>query len=268
MELTGKNYTRNDWRKLLATRRGTVIVAGVCALVAAGILLLAMNSYRHNVDTSGNQETVLVASGLIQKGTLGRRVASEQLFKSDVGRRQAGQHRRDRRHRPAARQGRGRRHLPRSAADGGGLRREGRARVRTGPQPARDDDLARPGARHGRPDPRGRPRRRLRRASTSKHGRRAEPALRLLLANIKVLQAGSGFRRRDRRRAEPEQLVQRRHARRRRHAGRSRSPTPPTTARCGSCCARPMRRRPPRRRRSPRSRCCSVASRSRAGGSK
>lgn len=81
MELTGKNYTRNDWRKLLATRRGTVIVAGVCALVAAGILLLAMSRYRHNVDTSGNQETVLVASSLIQKGASGNAIAAEQLFK-------------------------------------------------------------------------------------------------------------------------------------------------------------------------------------------
>ena len=82
MELTSKNYTRNDWRKLLSTRRGTIIVAGVCALVAAGILLLAMNRYRNNVDTSGNQETVLVAGGLIQKGTSGDAIASGQLFKS------------------------------------------------------------------------------------------------------------------------------------------------------------------------------------------
>ena len=82
MELTSKNYTRNDWRKMLATRRGTVVVAGVCALVAAGILLFAMNRYRHNVDTSGNQETVLVAGGLIQKGTSGDAIATEQLFKS------------------------------------------------------------------------------------------------------------------------------------------------------------------------------------------
>jgi Flp pilus assembly protein CpaB len=81
VELTGKNYTRNDWRKLLGTRRGTVLVAAACALVAAGILVLAMNRYRHNVDTSGNQETVLVASGLIQKGTSGDAIASEQLFK-------------------------------------------------------------------------------------------------------------------------------------------------------------------------------------------
>jgi Flp pilus assembly protein CpaB len=81
VELTGKNYTRNDWRKALATRRGTVAVAAICAVVAAGILLLAMNRYRHNVDTSGNQETVLVASGLIQKGTPGDAIASGQLFK-------------------------------------------------------------------------------------------------------------------------------------------------------------------------------------------
>jgi pilus assembly protein CpaB len=81
VELTGKNYTRNDWRKLLSTRRGTVIVAGICALVAAGILLLAMNRYRENVDTSGNQETVLVASGLIQKGTPGDAIAGGQQFR-------------------------------------------------------------------------------------------------------------------------------------------------------------------------------------------
>jgi Flp pilus assembly protein CpaB len=82
VETAGKNYSRNDWRKLLATRRGTILVAGVCALVAAGILLLAMNRYRQNVNTSGNQETVFVANGLIQKGTPGDALAGEQLFTS------------------------------------------------------------------------------------------------------------------------------------------------------------------------------------------
>jgi len=80
VELTGKNYTRNDWRSLLATRRGTVLVAVVCALVAAAILIVAMNRYRHNVDASGNQETVLIASALIQKGTAGDVIAGRQLF--------------------------------------------------------------------------------------------------------------------------------------------------------------------------------------------
>jgi pilus assembly protein CpaB len=81
MELTGKNYNRNDWRKMLTTRRGTIIVAGICALIAAGILVVAMNRYRHTVDTEGSQVTVLVASGLIQKCTSGDAIAGGQLFK-------------------------------------------------------------------------------------------------------------------------------------------------------------------------------------------
>lgn len=82
MELTGNNYTGSDWRKLLATRRGTVLVAAACALVAAGILIFAMERYRHNVNSEGAPETVLVANGLIQKGTSGDAIASEALFKT------------------------------------------------------------------------------------------------------------------------------------------------------------------------------------------
>jgi pilus assembly protein CpaB len=82
MELTAKKYAGNDWRKLLSTRRGTILVATVCALLAAGILLFAMSRYRHSVDTSGNQQTVFVATELIQKGTAGDAIASQQLFKA------------------------------------------------------------------------------------------------------------------------------------------------------------------------------------------
>src|SRR5437660_9792567 len=81
MELAGRNYTRNDWRSFLATRRGTVLVALACGIVAAGILIFAMARYRHSVNAEGKQETVLVASGVIQKGTSGTAIASEQLFK-------------------------------------------------------------------------------------------------------------------------------------------------------------------------------------------
>ena len=81
MELTGNKYAGGGWRKLLATRRGTVLVATVCAIVAAGIIIFAMNTYRHNVNAENSPETVFVASGLIQKGTAGEAIASEQLFK-------------------------------------------------------------------------------------------------------------------------------------------------------------------------------------------
>jgi Flp pilus assembly protein CpaB len=81
MELTGSRYGRSDWRNLLTTRRGTVIVAAVCAIVAAAILILAMQRFRHSVSAESNPETVLVASGLIQKGTSGDAIASGQMFK-------------------------------------------------------------------------------------------------------------------------------------------------------------------------------------------
>ena len=81
MELTGNKYAGGGWRKLLATRRGTVLVATGCAIVAAGIIIFAMSSYRHNVNAENSPETVFVASGLIQKGTSGEAIASGQLFK-------------------------------------------------------------------------------------------------------------------------------------------------------------------------------------------
>ena len=79
MELTGNRYARGDWRKLLATRRGTILVAAVCAAIAAGILVFAMQRYRHHVVAENNPETVFVANALIQKGTSGDAIAAQQL---------------------------------------------------------------------------------------------------------------------------------------------------------------------------------------------
>jgi pilus assembly protein CpaB len=81
VELTGNKYARGDWRKVLATRRGTILVATICALVAAAILIFAMQRYRHNVVAENNPATVLVASGTIPKGTTGDAIAAQQLFK-------------------------------------------------------------------------------------------------------------------------------------------------------------------------------------------
>jgi Flp pilus assembly protein CpaB len=80
MELTGNRYTGSDWRGLLSTRRGTVIVAAICTLVAAGILAYAASRYRQSVERSGGVQTVLVANGTILKGTSGDVVATQQLF--------------------------------------------------------------------------------------------------------------------------------------------------------------------------------------------
>ena len=81
MEITGNKYSRSDWRRFLSTRKGTAVLAGTCALIAAAILIFAMARYRHSVNAEGNPETVFVASGEIQKGTSGDAIASGQLFK-------------------------------------------------------------------------------------------------------------------------------------------------------------------------------------------
>jgi Flp pilus assembly protein CpaB len=52
----------------------------VSALVAAGILAFAMSRYRQSVDANGKPETVLVANNIIEKGTAGTAVATQQLF--------------------------------------------------------------------------------------------------------------------------------------------------------------------------------------------
>jgi Flp pilus assembly protein CpaB len=80
VELIGNRYTGSDWRRLLSTRRGTVIVAAVCTLLAAGILVYAASRYRQSVDQSGGVQTVLVANATILKGTSGDVVATQQMF--------------------------------------------------------------------------------------------------------------------------------------------------------------------------------------------
>lgn len=80
MELTGNSYTGNDWRRLLSTRRGTVLIAIVCTLIAAGILAYAASRYRQSVQHSAGVQTVLVANGTILKGTPGDVIATQQLF--------------------------------------------------------------------------------------------------------------------------------------------------------------------------------------------
>lgn len=82
MELTAKRYGRGRVPKLLATRRGTILVAVTCAAVAAAVLIVAMARYRTSVEATGKPQTVFVATRQILKDTPGSVVASENMFKT------------------------------------------------------------------------------------------------------------------------------------------------------------------------------------------
>lgn len=80
MELTRKPSSGGGLRGLLTTRRGTVIVALACAAAAALVFALAISRYRQSVSSSSRQTTVLVARGMIQKGTSGNAIAAQLLY--------------------------------------------------------------------------------------------------------------------------------------------------------------------------------------------
>ena len=81
MELTGKKLNVPRVRGLPSSRRGAVILAVGCALAAGIVLLVALSQYKQSVSTANKPETVLVATGTIQKGTSGSLIAQEQLYK-------------------------------------------------------------------------------------------------------------------------------------------------------------------------------------------
>jgi Flp pilus assembly protein CpaB len=55
-------------------------ISGLAAVLAAVILLSYLHRYRQSVDDASRPMTVLVASGLIEKGTPGNVIGSEDLF--------------------------------------------------------------------------------------------------------------------------------------------------------------------------------------------
>jgi pilus assembly protein CpaB len=82
MELTRKRYSRREWRKFFGTRRGNLFLGLGCAALAGLVLVVAMAQYRKSVDSSGNSQTVLVATQRIPKNTSGDVIATESLFKA------------------------------------------------------------------------------------------------------------------------------------------------------------------------------------------
>jgi Flp pilus assembly protein CpaB len=66
---------------ILATRQGSLVLALLCAVCAAGVLVFALGRYKSNVQQPVPQATVLVATGEIAKGTVGSEIAAKGLYK-------------------------------------------------------------------------------------------------------------------------------------------------------------------------------------------
>jgi Flp pilus assembly protein CpaB len=66
--------------RLVSTRRGTLIVALLIALLAGASIMLYLSSYRDSLQAQGSMVTVLVAKETIPKGTSGSVVASKDLY--------------------------------------------------------------------------------------------------------------------------------------------------------------------------------------------
>jgi Flp pilus assembly protein CpaB len=66
--------------RLFKTRRGAIIVSAVAALAAALLLVIYLRSYRSSVNANTVPERVLVATGLISKGTAGTLIAAKREY--------------------------------------------------------------------------------------------------------------------------------------------------------------------------------------------
>jgi Flp pilus assembly protein CpaB len=71
-------------QKLFSTRGGTMILAGMAALVAAIAVFAYVKHYRNTVEKGGTPATVLVAPSLIPKGTPGTAIATRHLFQAQT----------------------------------------------------------------------------------------------------------------------------------------------------------------------------------------
>jgi pilus assembly protein CpaB len=67
-------------QNLFTTRRGSLLVGGVAAVLAGIILLVYLHSYRNSLNSGTAPATVLVAKNLIQKGTPGNIIGSSDQF--------------------------------------------------------------------------------------------------------------------------------------------------------------------------------------------
>jgi Flp pilus assembly protein CpaB len=67
-------------QKLFSTRRGSLYLAAIAALLAGVVILVYLNQYRDELQSGGTPVTVLVARSAIPKGTSGDVIASKGLY--------------------------------------------------------------------------------------------------------------------------------------------------------------------------------------------
>src|SRR5215831_17521882 len=69
-------------QRLFSTRGGTMVLAGLAAVLAAIAVFVYIHNYRNSVAKGGTPATVLVAKSLIPQGTPGDAVATRQLYQA------------------------------------------------------------------------------------------------------------------------------------------------------------------------------------------
>jgi Flp pilus assembly protein CpaB len=82
MEVTQRRPVGGNFGRWSSTRRGTLTLALASALIAAGILAIALHKYRQSVATPSKPATVLVANRFIEKGTSGAAIGVGQYFRT------------------------------------------------------------------------------------------------------------------------------------------------------------------------------------------
>jgi Flp pilus assembly protein CpaB len=71
-------------QKLVATRRGTILLSVIAAAVAGGLILVYVNRYRDSLQNSARGVNVLVARAAIPKGTAGSLIAEKVMYSSQT----------------------------------------------------------------------------------------------------------------------------------------------------------------------------------------
>jgi Flp pilus assembly protein CpaB len=80
MEASTATLARGRLQRLLTTRRGTLALAGLCALIAAALLMVFLARYRNSLTEAAAPTPVLVATSLVQKGMSGSVLAEKRAF--------------------------------------------------------------------------------------------------------------------------------------------------------------------------------------------